>query len=94
MARLIAEGVGRYPAWRPAARRGAGHGAGRPAGAAGARARRRLAREVARLPLRAAGAFAAAWDVAHGQALVAVAAGPLDAGRPEHWLVRFTEAVG
>ena len=95
VARLLAEGVGRYPAWRPDG------GAVALATARGGQLVLRALepaggppREVARLPLRAAGAFAAAWDVAHGQALVAVAAGPLDAGRPEHWLVRFTEAVG
>ena len=93
--RLLGEGVGRYPAWRPDG------GAVALATARGGQLVLRALepaggspREVARLPLRTAGAFAASWDVVHGQVLVTVAAGSLDAGRPEHWLVQFTEAIG
>ena len=88
--------MGRYPAWAP------GGAAVALATARGGQLVLRALepaggspREVAWLPLRTAGAFAASWDVVHGQVLVTVAAaGSLDAGRPEHWLVRFTEAVG
>jgi hypothetical protein len=52
-------------------------------------------REVARLPLRAGSAFAARWDTAHAQMLVAVPdAASLGSSEPEYWLVRFRPEVG
>jgi hypothetical protein len=94
LTRQVGEGVGHFPAWRPdgstvALARGKGGAlvlrALDPGGGAG---------DVAELPLRAAGAFAARWDVAHAQAVVVLAgsgafAAGLAAGQPEHWLVRF-----
>ena len=47
-------------------------------------------RDVAELPIRTGAAFAARWDAAHAQAIVAVpSAAGLGASQPEFWLVRF-----
>ncbi len=52
-------------------------------------------RAVAQLPIRAGSAFAARWDTAHAQALVAVPdAASLGSSQPEYWLVRFRPEVG
>jgi hypothetical protein len=46
--------------------------------------------DVASLPLRAPGAFAACWDVAHAQAIITVSGqGAFGAAQPDCWLVRF-----
>lgn len=52
-------------------------------------------RDVAQLPIRAGSAFAARWDTAHAQTLVAVPdAASLGSSQPEYWLVRFRPEVG
>jgi dipeptidyl aminopeptidase/acylaminoacyl peptidase len=52
-------------------------------------------REVAQLPIRAGSAFAARWDTAHAQTLVAVPdAASLGSSQPEYWLVRFRPEMG
>jgi hypothetical protein len=94
LTRQVGEGVGHFPAWRAD-----GGTVALARGKGGALVLRALdpsggARDVAELPLRAAGAFAAHWDVAHAQAVVVLAgsgafAGGIAAGQLEHWLVRF-----
>jgi dipeptidyl aminopeptidase/acylaminoacyl peptidase len=94
LTRQVGEGVGHFPAWRPD-----GGTVALARGKDGALVLRAVdpgggARDVAQLPLRAAGAFAARWDVAHAQAVVVLAgsgafAAGLAAGQPEHWLVRL-----
>ena len=51
-------------------------------------------RDLAELPLPAAATFAARWDVAHGQAIVALrGAAGLGASTPDYWRVRFRPEV-
>lgn len=51
--------------------------------------------DVAELPPRLGSTFAARWDVAHAQALIATrGSGSLGSGQPDYWLVRFRPEVG
>lgn len=52
-------------------------------------------RDVAELPVRAGSAFAARWDAARAQVIVAVSGtATLGANRPDYWLVRFRPEAG
>jgi hypothetical protein len=52
-------------------------------------------RDQGPLPLRPAGGFAARWDAAHAQAVVAArGTAGADAARPEYWWLRFRPQVG
>jgi hypothetical protein len=53
------------------------------------------ARDLAELPLKTSSSFAARWDAAHAQALIAIrGAAGLEADRPEYWLLQFRPEAG
>lgn len=94
--RALGDAPGESPAWRSdgsvvalARSKGSAHLLLRAAEPGGG------GRDVGEVPIRPGSAYAARWDVARGQAIVAVAGtGTTGAHQPEFWLVRFRPEVG
>ena len=52
------------------------------------------AHDLGELPVKAGPTYAARWDVAHAQAIIAVrSAASTGANRPDYWLVRYRSEV-